>query len=101
MNAQLARAGAYSYTHNASLPKIFRGRWPYDASPVRRPPLLHSPPKAPLSRMAKDPELTIRGDDGDGLRFDQCGWRKSSPSTVVGTPILELARPMMERIEGA
>ena len=51
--------------------------------------------------MAKDPKLTIQGDDGDGLRFDQCGWRKSSPSLGGGDAHPELARLMMERREEA
>ena len=59
------------------------------------PPFLHSPPKAP-SRMAKDdPELTIQGDDGDGLRFDQCVWLAEILTLNCGGDAHpgELARP--------
>ena len=48
--------------------------------------------------MAKDPKLTIQGDDGRGwARFDQVWLAEILTLTVVGTPNPELARPMIER----
>ena len=92
MNAQLARAGAYSYTHNARRYLRFSGG---AGRPMMRPlyaapPFFALPPKGPQVGWQKmipnspSKAMTAMGSGSTSV----CGWRKSSPSTVVGTPIL-------------